>query len=278
MQFVLLPKIIIHLGGYRMDKMGRLQGKVAIVTGGSMGIGEADARLFAKEGAKVVVADINEAKGEKVVEAIKSEGGQAFFVHCDVSKESDWKKVVAETIREYGKLNILVNNAGVIVMKKLEDTSLDEWNWIMSINATGVFLGTKCAIEVMKKNGELCSIINRSSTSPMTGSPWEAAYGASKGAVWALTRAAAMSCTEAGYSIRVNSVHPGEIETPMAKKEAKGMGLSLEEYLARCAKSCPMGFIGKPIDVAYLDLYLASDESRWVTRSSFVIDGGVAHY
>lgn len=258
--------------------MGRLEGKVAVITGGSMGIGEADAHLFANEGAKVVVADIDEVKGEKVVEAISKEGGEALFVRCDVSKEDDWKKLMAETIRVYAKLNILVNNAGVIIMKKLEDTSLDEWNWIMGINATGVFLGTKYGIETMKNNGELCSIINRSSIGAMIGSHLEGTYDASKGSVWALTKAAAMSCTQAGYSIRVNSVHPGEIETPMAEKEAQDLGLTLQEYLTRCAKFYPIGFIGKPIDVAYLDLYLASDESRWVTRSSFVIDGGAAHY
>ncbi len=255
--------------------MGRLEGKVAIITGGALGIGEADAHLFAKEGAKVVIADIKEAEGGKVAEVIKKEGGEAVFIKCDVTKESDWKKLMAEAIREYGKLNVLINNAGVIVVKKLEDTSLDDWNWIMGINATGVFLGIKYAIETMKNNGEPCSIINRSSVAAMRGSSTLGAYCASKGAVWVLTKAAAMSCAQEGYTIRVNSVHPGEVETPMAEKEAKDIGMPVQQYLERTAAGHPLGFNGKPIDIAYLDLYLASEESRWVTGSGFVIDGGL---
>lgn len=257
--------------------MGRLEGKVAIITGGATSIGRADAQLFSKEGAKIVVADINNIDGEKVVDALRKEGRDALFIRCDVSRESDWKKLMTETLRIYKKLNILVNNAGVFVEKKLEDTSLDEWNWIMGINATGVFLGIKYAIEVMKNNGELCSIINRSSISPMIGTPWEGAYGVSKGAVWALTKAAAMSCTREGYTIRINSVHPGELESPILAKEAKD-GLLVPDYLANLGKSHPIGFIGKPDDIAYLDLYLASDESGSVTSSGFVIDGGLYHY
>jgi NAD(P)-dependent dehydrogenase (short-subunit alcohol dehydrogenase family) len=259
-------------------KMGRLEGKVAIITGGSTGIGEADALLFSREGAKIVIADINDVEAKKVVEAITKNDGKALFIHCDVSRESAWKNLMSETLKAYGKLNVLVNNAGVVIEKKLEDTSLDEWNWVMGINATGVFLGVKYAIEVMKNNGEPCSIINRSSISPMIGTPWEGAYGASKGAVWALTKAAAMSCTREGYTIRINSVHPGEVDTPMLAKEAMDRGLPLQEYLAKLRKSHPIGFIGQPIDVAYLDLYLASDESRWVTRSTFILDGGLSHY
>jgi len=253
--------------------MDRLKGKVALITGGGNGMGKADAQLFAKEGAKVVIADIAEAEGGKVAEDIKKDGGEAVFVKCDVSKESDWKKQIAEVIREYGKLNILVNNAGVIVCKKLEETSLDEWNWIMGINATGVFLGTKYAIGAMKNNGELCSIINRSSIGAMIASTVMGAYCASKGAVWAFTKSAAIYCTEVGYTIRVNSVHPGEVDTPMAEKEAKDLGLPLQQYLDERAVNHPLG-VGKPIDIAYLDLYLASDESKWVTGSEFVIDGG----
>lgn len=253
--------------------MDRLKDKVTLITGGGNGMGRADALLFAKEGAKVVIADIAEAEGGKVAEDIKKDGGEAVFVKCDVSKESDWKKLIAEVIREYGKLNILVNNAGVIVCKKLEETSLDEWNWIMSINATGVFLGTKYAIGAMKNNGELCSIINRSSIGAQIASTVMAAYCASKGAVWAFTKSAAIYCAEAGYTIRVNSVHPGEVETPMAEKEAKDLGLPLQQYLDEMEAAHPLG-IGKPIDIACLDLYLASDESKWVTGSEFVIDGG----
>jgi len=254
--------------------MGRLEGKVAIVTGAAGGIGEADARLFAKEGAKVVVADIKEVEGRTVAESIKKEVGEATFIKLDVTKENDWKEVIGEVVRRYGKLNILVNNAGVIICEPLEKTSLGDWNWMMDINSTGVFLGTKYAIEAMKNNGELCSIVNRGSLGGMRGSQNLAAYCASKGAVRAFTKAAAMACTRAGYTIRVNSVHPGEVVTPMAEKEAKDYGLSLEDYLKQTMPLYPIGFLAQPIDIAYLDLYLASDESRWVTGSEYVIDGG----
>jgi len=180
-------------------KMGSLESKVAIITGAAIGIGGADARLFAKEGAKVVVTDIKEVEGRMLAENIKKEGGEAIFLKLDVAKESDWERVISEVIRKYGKLNILVNNAGVIFCKALEETSLDEWNWIMNINSTGVFLGTKYAIEAMKDNGEPCSIINRSSVDAMVGESTAAAYCASKGAVRAFTKAAALACAEAGY-------------------------------------------------------------------------------
>lgn len=253
--------------------MPRLIDKVAIITGAASGIGEADAQLFAKEGAKVVIADVDEAKGKKVAEDIKKNGGEVTFIKLDVRKENDWKNLMAAVIRKYGKLNILVNNAGVIVCKPLTKITLDEWNWLMDINCTGVFLGTKYAIEAMRNNGELCSIINRSSIAAMVGFGGMEAYAASKGAVRAFTKGAALSCTAAKYTIRVNSVHPGEVCTPMMEKEAKEYGLSLEEYSKQMAAGHPIG-IGEPIDIAYLDLYLASDESKWVTGSEFTIDGG----
>lgn len=254
--------------------MARLDGKVAIVTGSAMGIGEATAILFAQEGAKVVVADISESEGKKVVEEIRKDGGEAFFFKLDVSKEADWQKVFEETIRAYGKVNILINNAGVSLGKTIEDTTLDEWNWLMGINATGVFLGTKYAILAMKDNGENCSIVNRSSIDGQIAEAGLFAYCASKGAVTILTKSAALHCGEQGYKIRVNSVHPAYVRSALTVKEAEDSGMTPEDYFIKVGKMHPIGYIGRPIDIAYADIYLASDESIFVTGSELTIDGG----
>ena len=255
--------------------MRRLEGKVAMITGGASGIGKAHAELFAREGAKVVITTRRKvAEGTALAESIKKGGGEATFIKLDVTKESEWREVIDEVIRKYGKLNILVNNAGVSLGKTIEDTSLDEWNLIMGINSTGVFLGTKHAIEAMKNNGEPCSIINISSIDAMVGEAELPAYCASKGAVRSLTKAVALSCAQAGYNIRVNSVHPGYIHTELTEKEAQDSGLTPEQYFEKVGKMHPIGRIGEPIDIAYISLYLASDESSWVTGGEFVADGG----
>ena len=254
--------------------MARLEGKATIVTGGAEGIGETTAKMFAQEGAKVVVADINHEKGEKVAEGICQGGGDAVFNHLDVRQEDDWKSVIEATIKKYGKVNVIVNNAGISMPKDLELTTLDEWNNIFSINSTGVFLGVREGILAMKDSKEPCSIVNRSSIGGQIADPELSAYCASKGAVTILTKAAALYCAKKGYNIRVNSVHPGWIRTPMAEYEARGMGYEPEDFFAEIGKVHPLGWIGEPIDVAYLDIYLASDESRWVTGSEFTVDGG----
>jgi len=255
--------------------MGRLEGKVAMITGGASGIGKAHAELFAREGAKVVITTRRKvAEGTALAESIKKGGGEAIFIKLDVTKESEWREVIDEVIRKYGKLNILVNNAGVSLGKTIEDTSLDEWNLVMDINSTGVFLGTKYAIEAMKNNGEPCSIINISSIDAMVGEAELPAYCASKGSVRSLTKSVALSCAQAGYNIRVNSVHPGYIHTELTEKEAQDSGLTPEQYFEKVSKMHPIGRIGEPIDIAYISLYLASDESSWVTGGEFVADGG----
>lgn len=255
--------------------MRRLEGKVALMTGAAAGLGKASAQLFAKEGAKVVVTTRKKAvEGRKLAEDIKNEGGEAIFMKLDVTKESEWREVIGEVIRKYGKLNILVNNAGISLGKTIEETSLDEWNFLMDINSTGVFLGTKYAIKGMKNNGELCSIVNISSIDAMVGEAELAAYCASKGSVRSLTKAAALHCAAAGYTIRVNSVHPGYIHTELTETEAQYSGLTTQKYFEKVGKMHPVGHIGEPIDIAYVNLYLASDESRWVTGSEFVVDGG----
>ena len=250
--------------------MDRVKGKVAIVTGGAGGLGKAHASLLAKEGAKVVVTDMDEAQGKRVADEINKQGGEAIFIKHDVSSETDWTRVIRETLERFGKLDILVNNAGVNVWKKIEDTSLDEWRWLMSINLDGVFLGTKYAMGAMKKSGG-GSIINISSVAGMIGTLDTSAYHASKGGVRIFTKAAALECSKAGYdyNIRVNSVHPGVIKTPMVE------GLMNDEEKRKTALSWhPIGRFGEPEDIAYGVLYLASDESKFITGTELVIDGG----
>jgi NAD(P)-dependent dehydrogenase (short-subunit alcohol dehydrogenase family) len=255
--------------------MGRLSGKVAIVTGGAMGIGRATATLFAQEGAKVVVADIEEAAADGVAREAREAGGEAVSMRLDVADESDWLRIIAETVKAYGKLNVLVNNAGVSGGSgDAEDMSLGEFEQAMRTNATSIFLGMKHAVAAMKGNGEPCSIINRSSIYGLVGETAYFGYDTSKGAITQMTRSAALAMSAKGYSIRVNSVHPGFIWTPMVEQDAANQGISAEEHYAALAALTPIGFLGEPIDVAYLDLYLASDESRWMTGSSLTIDGG----
>jgi NAD(P)-dependent dehydrogenase (short-subunit alcohol dehydrogenase family) len=251
--------------------MDRVAGKVAIVTGGASGIGKATASLLAKEGAKVVIADLNEADGKKAVEEIKREGGKALFLKLDVTSEKDWSEVIEKTLAEFGRLDIMVNNAGVLFAKAIEDTPLEQWRWLMSVNLDGVFLGTKYAIRAMKKSGG-GSIINLSSLAGIVGTVDDtAAYCASKGAVRLFSKAAALECSKAGhnYNIRVNSVHPGLIETPLSEPLLKdaAMRKSIESRH-------PIGHVGRPIDIAYAILYLASDESRFTTGAEMVVDGG----
>lgn len=252
--------------------MDRVKGKVALVTGGALGLGKAQALLLAKEGAKVVVTDINEDEGKKVINEIDANGGEAIFLKHDVSKEEDWKRVIEQTLQKFGKLDILVNNAGVALSKSVEDTSLEEWRWLMSINLDGVFLGTKYGIEAMKKSGG-GSIINLSSIEGLIGDPNLAAYNASKGGVRIFTKSAALYCAKAGYNIRVNSVHPAYIWTPMVENYLKSQG-DVEEGRKALTRLHPIGYLGEPDDIAYGVLYLASDESKFVTGSELVIDGG----
>jgi len=254
--------------------MGRLDGKVAMVTGGAMGIGEADCILFAREGAKVMIADVNAEAGKKLEAKIKAEGFEAAFVKLDVSKEEDWVAAMGTAIGKYGKLNILVNNAGVSLGKDIEETTLEDWNHLMGINSTGVFLGTKYAIKTMKANGEDNSIVNRSSIDGQIAEAGLFAYCASKGAVTIMTKSAALAVGEKKYKIRVNSVHPGYVHTALTEKEAADSGMTPEEYFAKVGAQHPIGYIGKPMDIAYADLYLASDESMFVHGSELVIDGG----
>ena len=249
---------------------GRLQGKVALITGGSSGIGEATAKLFAREGAKVVIADVQLEKGQQVVAAIQAEGGEASFVRADVSRDADAKQMVEFTVGRYGRLDVLFNNAGVESTKPVVETSEAEWDRIMAVNAKGVFLGTKHAISAIQKSGG-GSIINTSSIFGLIGSPGFAAYHASKGAVRLLTKSTALA--HAKDKIRANSIHPGVIETPMLR-EVIATESNPEQARAEWMKGEPIGRFGTPEDIAYGALYLASDESSFVTGTELVIDGG----
>ena len=252
--------------------MGRVEGKVALITGGRRGLGKASAIMLAREGAKVAISDRKDEGAQEVLDEITKAGGEAIFVLQDVSKEEDWKRAVDTVVKKFGKLDILVNNAGVGVGKNIEETSLDEWRWVMSVNLDGVFLGTKYGIEAMKKSGG-GSIINMSSIEGIVGDRRLAAYDASKGGVRILTKSAALHCAKAGYNIRVNTVHPGFIDTPMVAGFVKAQGDAAAARKALAALH-PIGHLGEPNDVAYAVLYLASDESKFATGSELIIDGG----
>lgn len=247
--------------------MGRVDGKVAVVTGGAMGIGKACAALLQREGASIVVTDVDERNGRTVADMA---GG--LFVSHDVSSETGWETVVRETVERFGHLDILVNNAGVGTTGNAEEAPLERWRTLMSINCDGVFLGIKHAIPAMKRSGG-GSIINLSSILGLVGDAGAAAYCASKGAVRLLTKSAALHCARAGYKIRVNSVHPGYIATPMVENFLQAQKAP-EAARHALASLHPLGHIGEPDDVAYGVLYLASDESKFVTGSELVIDGG----
>ena len=246
----------------------RLEGKVALISGGARGLGEAQARLFAQEGASVVIGDILEDEGKKVEAEINEAGGHAHFDRLDVTQEDQWQRVVDATTTMYGKLDILVNNAGIGGGRfGVEDLTGEVWDQVMAVNAKGVFLGTKLAIPEMLKAGG-GSIVNISSQMGIVGSDTSnPAYHASKGAVHIFTKAVALRYATKG--IRVNSIHPGPIQTPMLEA-----GFVDPERRRWVMSRVPMGRVGQPIEVAYGVLFLASDESSFVTGAGLVIDGG----
>ncbi|HVY85731.1 MAG TPA: glucose 1-dehydrogenase [Caulobacterales bacterium] len=251
--------------------MNRMKGKVALVTGAGLGLGAAAALMLAREGAKVVVTDVKEAEGRAIADRIVDDGGEAIFLRHDVAQEADWQDVTKKALNRFGKLDAVVNNAGVALSANVEDTTLEQWRWLMSINLDGVFLGVKYAISAMKDHGG--SIINLSSIEGLIGDPNLAAYDASKGGVRLLTKSAALHCAKAGYKIRVNSVHPGYIWTPMVEHYTEQQPDAAEARKAIAALH-PLGHIGEPDDIAYGIVYLASDESKFVTGTGLVIDGG----
>ncbi len=258
----------------------RLEGKIAIISGGASGIGAETARTFAAHGATVVAADMQDELGMEVVKEITEAGGIAIYRNLNVVEEDAWEELVNETANMFGKLDVLGNIAGVSgrdpnmkVQKTIrtgptiEETTLEIWNRIMSVNVTGVYLGTRAAIPVMRQSGG-GSIINISSICGLVGSFGNAAYHASKGAVRIFSKATAVQ--HAMDKIRANSIHPGFVDTPMTKP-----GHSNNEVARIRMDATPLGRFGRPSDIALGCLYLASDESSWVTGTELVIDGGV---
>lgn len=243
--------------------MGRLDGKVAIITGGAGGMGKMHGKFFVKEGAKVVIADLESSDGKKVADDL---GENALFVSFDVTDESSWESLVKETEEKFGPVSILVNNAGIVSQGSIADTSLEKYRQTIHINQDGVFLGMKHVLPSMKKvdNG---SIINISSIAGMVGGENNLAYTASKFAVRGMTKAAAAEFAQ--FGIRVNSVHPGVIRTPMTEQEG------VKELVQEMEKDIPMKRIAEPEEITNLVLFLASDESSYSTGSEFVADGGL---
>ena len=243
--------------------MGRLDDKVAVVTGGAQGQGAATVRLFAAEGAKVVVADIADDPGKALADEV---GGAAYYRHLDVSSESDWESAVAEALSRLGKIDVLVNNAGILHFSELHKTSMEEYERVIRINQFGTFLGMRAVIEPMTEGGG-GSIVNSSSIEGLGGMPLLIAYSASKFAIRGMTKVAAM---ELGPKrIRVNSVHPGMIDTGLIRGHVGGA-----EGMAWGGKKVALKRVGTPEDVAALYLFLASDESSFCTGAEFVCDGG----
>jgi len=253
--------------------MARLEGKVALISGGARGQGSVEARLFTLEGAKVAIGDILEAEGKQVEAEINESGGECLFLRLDVTSEEDWAQAIEATVARFGKLDVLVNNAAIGSTRgpdgqrvSIEDLSGSQWDRVMGVNAKGVFLGTKYAIPEMRKAGG-GSIVNISSIAGLVGGT-TAAYGASKGAVRIFTKSTAIQYANDG--IRANSVHPGVIETDMTA----GMLMDEAGRQSRVARH-PIGRLGTSEDIAFGVLYLASDESSFVTGSELVIDGGL---
>jgi cyclopentanol dehydrogenase len=247
--------------------MGRLDGKVAIISGGARGQGAVEAQLMAREGAKVVFGDILDDQGKQVEAQIIDAGLDATYVHLDVTNEAQWRSAVETAVGKYGRLNVLVNNAGILIRKAIEETSEEEWDRIMGVNVKGVFFGTKHAIPAMREAGG-GSIVNISSTAGLVGSPeGSASYTATKGAVRLFTKSTAIQHAKDG--IRCNSVHPGPIDTEMIRDT-----LTDPDRMAARMRRLPLGRVGTADDIAYGVLYLASDESSFVTGTELVIDGG----
>lgn len=254
--------------------MGRVQGKIALITGGARGIGAGAAQLLADEGAHVIITDILDEEGAALA---KSMG--ATYEHLDVSSELEWEALSTKISKEYGRLDILFNNAGIIGLNENlgpqdpEHATLESWHHVHNINLDGVFLGCRYGIRLMKDHGG--SIINMSSRSGVVGIPGAAAYASSKAAIRNHTKSVALYCCEKKYNIRCNSVHPGAILTPLWDAMLGEDPATRNQAIAQIASGIPLGHMGEPQDVAYAVLYLGSDESKYITGAEFTLDGGI---
>lgn len=260
----------------------RLDGKVALVTGSSRGIGLECARVLSAAGCAVMLSDIADDDGNAAAQDLSDQGWQAAYHHLDVTQESEWETIIAATIQSFGGLDILVNNAGIEIVAEITKTSHSDFRRVMEVNVEGVFLGCKHAISAMKPNGAAGnggSIINMSSIAGLRGVTWLAAYGASKGAVSTMSKVIAIECSQLGYGIRCNSVHPGVVRTEMAnaffeQHHALGLGDTIADVEAAFVAAHPIGKLGSPRDVANAVRFLAADSSGWVTGIELSVDGG----
>ena len=258
---------------------GRVEGKIALVTGGAQGLGEAAARMLAREGARVAITDVNFEGAEKVAASINdAHKGAAISLRHDVTSEDDWVRVLGEADKAFGGLHILVNNAGIGLTKDLEQITLEEWRRVHAIDLDGVFLGCKHAVSLIgrtaKADGLGGSIVNISSISGIIAGHNMAAYNSAKAGVRHLSKSVALYCAKKGLDIRSNSVHPVFIATPILDPLVARYGK--EEAHAKLARQIPLGRIGEPDDIAYAVLYLASDEAKFVTGAELKVDGGIS--
>lgn len=253
---------------------GRVAGKKAFVTGGAQGLGEAIAKMLAREGATVAVSDLNLAGARDVAASIKAAGGSAFAYEHDVTNAARWESVLAEASADMGGLNILVNNAGIAGAGSVETETLEGWRRVVDIDLDSVFLGCKFAMPVIRASGVPGSIVNISSIAGLIAAHNSAAYNAAKAGVWMLSKSVALHGARMTPQIRSNSVHPVFIDTPILDVFKKQVGE--QATYDKLSRQVPMGRIGEPDDVAYMVLYLASDEAKFVTGAEFKVDGGIS--
>jgi NAD(P)-dependent dehydrogenase (short-subunit alcohol dehydrogenase family) len=264
--------------------MNRLDGKVALISGGARGIGGETAQLMAKAGATVVVGDVLDERGRQTVATITASGTQAEYVHLDVTSEADWAAAVDLAVNRFGRLDILVNNAGVFVGKGIEEISLDEWNKLVAVNMTGVFLGTKTAApalrEAAKSSEHGSAIVNLASIAGIVGSQLDPLYSMTKGGVTLFTKSAALEFARKGYRIRVNSIHPGVIQTDMGEQtfvaRAQRFGTNdTSKVRQTVTDTVPWDRLGVPMDIAKGIVFLASDDAGYMNGAGLIVDGGV---
>jgi NAD(P)-dependent dehydrogenase (short-subunit alcohol dehydrogenase family) len=264
--------------------MNRLDGKTALLSGAARGIGGETAKLMAQAGAKIVIGDLLDDRGRQTVAEIEAAGGSARYVHLDVTSESDWTGAIETATSQFGKLDILVNNAGVFTGKGIEEVTMDDWNRLVAVNMTGVFLGTRMAIpalrEAAKSSEHGSAIVNLASIAGIVGSQMDPLYSMTKGGVTLFTKSAALEFGRKGYRIRVNSIHPGVIQTDMGERvfqaRARRVGSNDTAPVRQAVTdTVPWGRLGVPMDIAKGIVFLASDDAGYMNGAGLIVDGGI---